>query len=734
MNKVFINSVLFVFLWSNFSAGLRHNSPVMIARHMDALVQADSAYSQGKFARAADILSDEMSFVPQAVMPSVRFKYAVSLYRSGRNRQSLNQLDSLRRHHPEYLPDYITYFRIRNLWALDSARAAEAAETFIKKHPRLSLADSLILPLADNYFRNKDYNNARRLYDLFRQWKVDKSQNAYARIQSAMCLYHGGRRKWALAEFRQIISRYARNEKTLALAEWLKENEADFFQKHIFKMVKVYSANRSYRTMRRLLEAYIKTARTEEDRERARFYLIEYYYFKKRYNEAFYGFNNMLKGLRNKNLEPKIRLYLARIHLRKGRKSKAIEMYRDYARRYPRRRLAPEAIWKAAWIAEEQRQMELAFDLYTELQSKWPRNALAREARFRAGFTLYRLGRMEEAAKVFENISAARYPDVDKNRAAFWKAACALHLKDTLQARAIYKKLATHVWDDYYTLKSYLLVMPEDSLTRHVERLKEDKKLLQYQSVGYLALIDAFEQAFEVREVLNDAYAYAALEDTRLKINSLEQWVALAEIYKKFGAYGKAYRTYDRINRIYFSDIPYTRKAFILKQRFPFYYDNLVEAYSRKNKLEAEFVLALMKQESLFDFKAHSWANAYGLMQLIPATAREMAAFNRECLTHPRQLFDPEFNIRLGTTYLNYLSRRFNGQKEKILAAYNAGPHRVKRWQKLPGSSEVDVFIENIEYEQTRDYVRKVMKNYWAYVLLHREFNLPQEALFGSLD
>jgi soluble lytic murein transglycosylase len=173
----------------------------------------------------------------------------------------------------------------------------------------------------------------------------------------------------------------------------------------------------------------------------------------------------------------------------------------------------------------------------------------------------------------------------------------------------------------------------------------------------------------------------------------------------------------------------------MLKQRFPFYYDIIIEKYSKRYGLESEFILAIIKQESTYNAKARSWANAFGLMQLIPSTAQGMANLAGISLNNNEQLLDPDLNIHLGSLYVKQLDRRFKGRKEWILAAYNAGPHRVNRWRKIKGSDQIDVFIENIEYKETRNYVRKVMKNYWSYRLLSSNFQVDDEQiLLGCCD
>ena len=142
--------------------------------------------------------------------------------------------------------------------------------------------------------------------------------------------------------------------------------------------------------------------------------------------------------------------------------------------------------------------------------------------------------------------------------------------------------------------------------------------------------------------------------------------------------------------------------------------------------------LAIIKQESKYKPDARSAADAHGLMQLIPPTAKEMASLAGKKLRSIDELYNPEYNIQLGSLYLKRLNRQFKGRKEHILAAYNAGPSRVKRWKKKEGAHDVDVFIEKIEFAETRDYVRRVLKNYWAYKILGNNLS-SEEVLYGAI-
>ena len=116
-----------------------------------------------------------------------------------------------------------------------------------------------------------------------------------------------------------------------------------------------------------------------------------------------------------------------------------------------------------------------------------------------------------------------------------------------------------------------------------------------------------------------------------------------------------------------------------------------------------------MRQESLFDTYAISVAGAKGLMQLLDGTAQYMA---RKEGVRIKSLFHPETNILLGVAYLRYLLDMWNGDLVRALASYNAGPTRVKNWN---STEDVYLFIETVPIAETRNYVKRVLYNYYVY-------------------
>lgn len=147
---------------------------------------------------------------------------------------------------------------------------------------------------------------------------------------------------------------------------------------------------------------------------------------------------------------------------------------------------------------------------------------------------------------------------------------------------------------------------------------------------------------------------------------------------------------------------------------FPRPYEELITAASREHGVDPSLVLALIREESFFRSDARSPANAYGLMQLLQGTARQVAD-GSGLKVMARDLYDPEINVRLGLEYLKTLLERYDGRLYLALAAYNAGPHRVDQWRRDFPLADEEEFIEMIPFSETRNYVKNILRNYFFY-------------------
>jgi len=146
-----------------------------------------------------------------------------------------------------------------------------------------------------------------------------------------------------------------------------------------------------------------------------------------------------------------------------------------------------------------------------------------------------------------------------------------------------------------------------------------------------------------------------------------------------------------------------------LSIRYPLPYQESFQAFSALAGISSTWAYGVARSESHFMRDARSHAGAIGLMQLMPATGRNVARDIKLPYSGLATLVDPQSNIRLGTTYLGQMAERYHGNQVLATAAYNAGPQRVDRWLPQHGTIDARIWIENIPLDETRHYVKRVL-------------------------
>jgi len=333
--------------------------------------------------------------------------------------------------------------------------------------------------------------------------------------------------------------------------------------------------------------------------------------------------------------------------------------------------------------------------------------ALSAESDWRAGWVSYLAGNYSGAAKSFGDM-ATRYrskrPKSARESALYWHARSSERSGKSAEADAGYRKLLAEFPDGYYayvTERRKALASPAPRPEPLAPLISASEDAVVREKTLRISILNAV-----------GLYDIAAIEVDRLVESAgLDRKRSLLPELTRLGAHGAALRTaldlYHR-NRLTEAEL----YAFL----YPTAYSLLVTRESSANEVDPYLVYSLMKQESLFDPRAISPAFAYGLMQLLPTTARRVAG-NPDI--GGEDLFDPALNIRLGSAYLAELSRRYEGESIFMLAGYNAGEAAADSWRKRYGKLDVDEMIERISYRETRDYVKKVLANYRNYLRLY---------------
>ena len=225
--------------------------------------------------------------------------------------------------------------------------------------------------------------------------------------------------------------------------------------------------------------------------------------------------------------------------------------------------------------------------------------------------------------------------------------------------------------------------------------------------------------AFDASAVLELRAGYAATGEPALLLEAAQASNAAGH---SGGAIVMVRQVYPQLESRSFSEVP--RPVWLAAYPIPF--EHSIRRWSARKGLDPMLVTGLIRQESAFEPEARSIANAIGLMQLLPQTARLVARQSRVRYSRAK-LVDPDYNIRLGTVYFAELRKQF-GSVEAALAAYNAGEDRVTSWTAGQNYRETAEFVDSIPFTETREYVQIVMRNAEIYRRLYGAHNAPRKA------
>ena len=355
---------------------------------------------------------------------------------------------------------------------------------------------------------------------------------------------------------------------------------------------------------------------------------------------------------------------------------------------------------------------EEADDVFRELVRRFPRGRFADRAAWKIGWLAYKDDRFAAAAATFEAAAAASPRANYRPSWLYWAARSHDRLGNRPAATALYRVVAADYLNSYYgRLVSTVLATRGEAPVRPIVVTgpvdAAPAALVPTATViRALASVELYDQALQEVEYAIRAWGdSSALQATVawLRHHRALQPQAADRFVDLRGAITIMRRTYPQFLAAGGEQLP----PDVLRIIFPLDYWPLIKKYSDAHRLDPYLITALVSQESTFTADVRSSANAVGLMQLIPGTARRLAArlgirYSSGILTQP------ETNIRLGMRYFKDLMDRFGGA-HFALAGYNAGERRVARWIGERPGFEQDEFIDDIPFPETQNYVKRIL-------------------------
>ncbi len=351
-----------------------------------------------------------------------------------------------------------------------------------------------------------------------------------------------------------------------------------------------------------------------------------------------------------------------------------------------------------------------ALPWWRRLLIEFPEGRYVERAAWRCGWADYRAGRFEAAATTLERAARLRPPSGSTAGFLYWAGRARLALHEDERARRLFEETVQRFEHSYHGLRASdalkqlggsrrprLALLPAGAPTDPPLPEPRGTRLRQ------LLLLERLEEAERELHLLPESsrvlatMAWIDWRQGRLRPAIVRMKQAFPEWRSAAGE-----RLPPEVWRIL----------------FPLRYQAQLEAAADANALDAALVAALILQESSFDSAALSRAGARGLMQVMPATGRRIARAKGRRFRRAA-LHDPGVSLDFGTHYLRQMADRFDGAIERVLAAYNAGPHRVDAWTAARGPASAEEFIESIPFSETRSYVMIVLANREQYRQLY---------------
>jgi len=608
------------------------------------------------------------------------------------------------------LASYALYYKaIAQLRLMQSAEARESFVALRQRNPAGYLSTASAMGEAEASVALGDHARALGIYEKLTADKtVVNDQILLKQAEAARAL--GDRQKAAAALIR-VYYEFALTDAAVAAAADLEPlRDLVVRQGHkadLGRAAQLFGARR-YADARAAFAALQKEV-TGDDRELVDLRIAESDFFLQRYQAAVDGLRPWLdRGAR----QAEARFFFSGAVRGLGRGDEFVTETRALVHDFPDSSWSEEALNNLGTYYILENDDEKAAAAFEELYQKFPTGQRAERAAWKAGWWSYKNGEYADTVRIFEKAAAA-FPRSDYRPSfLYWSARSHGKLKASTEAESRMRLVFADYANSYYgrladrALPRSARAAPRASTVPAARQSVDAAEPPTAALIRLLLAAELYDDALnELRFVQRSIGSTPAIEATMA-------WAyhRKGELRRGISLMRRAYPQFLTADQ----DLPRE----ILQVIFPLTYWDLIRKHSAARGLDPYLVAALIAQESTFDPEIRSTANAWGLMQIVPATGRRLARplgirrFTTSMLTNP------EINVRIGTLYFSRLVQHFGGV-HYALASYNAGENRVVRWKaERPGVDE-DEFIDDIPFPETQNYVKRILGTAEDYRLLY---------------
>jgi len=416
---------------------------------------------------------------------------------------------------------------------------------------------------------------------------------------------------------------------------------------------------------------------------------------------------------------------------RVDRDDEAIAGYKQVVARYPRSRYAAEAQFLSGWLDYNRGKFRESLPALKATLERYGQSSFADDAAWCVAFAHFLLGELPEATAALN--AYARLPatgmtaDERSSRVAYWRARIEAKAGNADAAKAGYRDVNRRWPFTFYGVAararlaeagetaSIELPRAASPLPDASKRAAADPTLARADELAAAGL--DVEAGWELqRDEKGVLHRLGEASGTRV----------LLERYARWKSFHRAYELAENQHGGALSTTPEGAARPWWEAAYPRAYRELVEKFGPPAGNPELFLYTIMRKESGFSPWDVSYADARGLLQMIPPTSAKVAE-SASIDFSPDELYEPEMNVRLGASYIGGLAKKFGGQIPLVAGAYNAGPKAMAKWCDQHGRFPMDEFVELIAFTQTREYAKRVVGIYARYRYLYgpKPYALP---------
>ena len=647
------------------------------------------------------------------------------------------------------LGDYILFYLGRSYLKNGQAlKAAQVLEGLHKHYPSSLLRSQALYLAAGAYAQAEEDALAITGFETFLRLYPEDPQAASALYLIGQLRLKQNEISRAVEDFRRVVWEYPQDPVATSARTELEglasrgmvipvptPNERLYQAKALYRAAKYQEAVRAFKET--LAASPDKSARDE-----ARLYLGISLVQLRRWSEAIPVFEALLKGRPAGDTAGEALSWMGRAALRLGDLDKLLWVRKTFRTAYPDRVERAKALWFLILHYEDKKDDLKAIKFCRELIESFPQDSLAQEAHWHIAWIHYKNGRLQAAQKVMDELLSRYANSAFKPQTLYWKAKLLERNGNIGGAQEVYGRLCDDHARTYYchrTRKRLEDLLPQENSRPNLEAFRPPK--IQWQVSGAPAssvsedVVGSSELQEEPEELTGDEQYRRARElmliglsdDATREMSALvgrytgdrRTLLFLADRLYALGAFDQALR----IIRLYFQEVlekgdPKIPDHF-WEEAYPLGMMDQIIRLIGPDRLDPYLVASIIREESGYDPSAVSRAGAVGLMQVMPETGRRVAIQLGLKDFQPDQLLDHELNIKLGARYLTHLFEQFKDNLIFTIAAYNAGPEAVTEWIGRADYQNLDEFVEQIPFSETRLYVKKVLRSYYEYLSIH---------------